>query len=375
MLIKRYYQNLDEYITPGKVLIIYGPRRVGKTTLLKSFLEETKVSYKLDSGDNIITQQILGSNDFRRIFEYAAGYDLLALDEAQQIPNIGVGLKILVDQKPNLKIIATGSSSFDLAQKTGEPLTGRKRTLTLFPMSQEELLSVHTLFELKQHVEDFLIFGSYPEIITQSTSQEKIRALQELVSSSLLKDIFTLENIRLSRAVLDLVKLLAFQIGSEVSHHELATQLGINVKTVERYLDLLEKTFVIFRLGAFSRNLRNEIRNKQKYYFYDTGIRNAFVNQFNPLSLRDDVGKLWENFIIAERMKYRSYHEIYGNTYFWRTYEQQEIDLIEEREARLSAYEMKWKPSSAKPPKSFFNTYPKSEYTIVHADNYMDFIL
>lgn len=375
MIIKRFYQNLDEYIAPGKVLVIYGPRRVGKTTLLKTFLEKTTLKYKLDSGDNIITQQILGSQDFKQILGYASGYDLIVLDEAQQIQNIGMGLKILVDQMPTLCIIATGSSSFDLAQKTGEPLTGRKRTVTLFPMSQEELLSLGNTFELKQRLEDFLIFGSYPEVITATNSEEKIRALQELVSSYLLKDVFTLENIRHPRVVLDLVKMLAFQIGSEVSLHELATQLGVNVKTVERYLDLLEKTFVIFRLSAFNRNLRNEIRNKQKYYFYDTGIRNAVINQFNSLSLRDDIGKLWENFIIVERMKYRSYHEVYTNAYFWRTYEQQEIDLIEERDGRLFAYEMKWKPSVTRPPKRFLDAYPKNEYMTVHSNNYMDFLI
>lgn len=376
MIIKRYYSDLGQYIEAGKVLIIYGPRRVGKTTLLDNFLEKTKFKYKLDSGDNILTQQMLGSQDFKRILEYVAGYDLLVLDEAQQIPNIGMGLKILVDQRPDLRIIATGSSSFDLAQKTGEPLTGRKRTLTLFPFSQEELLSIHTnAFELKQKCEDHLIFGSYPDVATSTTIHDKIRVLEELVSSYLLKDIFSLEQIRHPRTLLDLLKLLAFQIGSAVSFHELATQLGINVKTVERYLDLLEKMFVIFRLGALSRNFRNEVRNKQKYYFYDTGIRNAIISQFNSLSFRDDVGKLWENFVVAERLKYRSYHEMYGSMYFWRTYEQQEIDLVEEKDAHFTAYEMKWKARNhVKPPAKFIENYPDYDFVVISKENYLEYI-
>lgn len=374
MIINRFYSNLDSFLTPGKALIIYGPRRVGKTTLLKLFLEKTSLKYKLDSGDNIITQQILGSQDFKHILGYAEGYDLIVIDEAQQIPNIGMGLKILTDHMPNLRIIATGSSSFDLVQKTGEPLTGRKRTLTLFPVSQEELFSLHNSFELTQNLEEYLVFGSYPEVVIAPSSQKKILAIQELVSSYLLKDIFTLERVHHPRVVMDMLKLLAFQVGNEVSIHELATQLGINGKTVERYLDLLEKTFVIFRLCAFSRNLRNEIRNKQKYYFYDLGIRNAIINQFNPLTMRDDIGKLWENFIIAERMKYRFYHEIYVTAYFWRTYEQNEIDLIEEGGGRICGYEMKWKKTRSKPPAKFLIAYPNSEYTLVHKENYIDFI-
>lgn len=377
MVINRYYNLLEQYLEPGKALILYGPRRSGKTTLVKSYLEKTHFSYKFDSGDNIRTQQILGSQDFKTILEYAAEHELIVLDEAQQIQNIGMGLKILVDQRPDLRIIATGSSSFDLAQKTGEPLTGRKRTLTLYPCSQEELLSVHAnAFELKQHLEEYLIFGAYPEVVTKGDAKDKIRVLEELVSSYLLKDIFSLEQIRHSRALFDLLKLLAFQVGSEVSLYELATQLGISARTVERYLDLLEKTFVIFRLGALSRNLRNEVRNKQKIYFLDTGIRNAIISQFNPLDLRDDVGKLWENFVIAERFKYRSYHEVYGSAYFWRTYEQQEIDLIEEREGHFFAYEMKWKrKDTVHPPAKFAEYYPKYDFSVITKENYLDFFI
>lgn len=376
MFIKRYFTNLDSMVKPGRVLVIYGPRRVGKTTLLKNYLEGTKYRYKIDSGDNMLTRHVLGSQDFKALDEYIQGYDGLALDEAQQIPHIGMGLKILIDNHPEFRIIATGSSSFDLAQQTGEPLTGRKRTINLFPFSQQELLSLYNRFELSEHLHDFLIFGSYPQVITAVSRKDKITELEELVSSYLLKDIFSLERLRHSRTIFDLLKLLAFQIGSEVSINELATQLGINGKTVERYLDLLEKSFVIFRLGSLSRNLRNEIRSKQKYFFVDTGVRNGIISQFNDISLRDDVGKLWENFIISERMKKRSYEEAYANSYFWRTYEQQEIDLIEEKDGTFFAFEMKWKaPQKISAPRKFSETYTNSEYTVIHPNNYLDYVL
>ncbi len=296
MLIERYYKNLEKYLEPNRVLIIFGPRQVGKTTLLNSFLSKTKLKYKLDSGDNIRIQNLLGSQDFDKILSYAEGYDLIAIDEAQQIPNIGKALKILVDQIPNLSVIATGSSSFDLVQSVGEPLTGRKRTLILYPIAQMELLKLYNRYELHEKLDSFLIFGSYPEVITAKNMQEKINILTDLVDSYLLKDILSLEKIKKSETLLNLVKLLAFQVGQLVSHNELATQLHVDVKTIQRYLDLLEKSFVICKLGGFSRNLRNEVTRKHKYYFLDLGVRNAIIAHFNPLEIRIDVGHLWENF-------------------------------------------------------------------------------
>lgn len=324
------------------MLVIYGPRRVGKTTLLQNFLKQTALKYKLDSGDNIRTQQILNSQDFGQILSYVEGYELLAIDEAQNIPNIGMGLKIIVDQVPGIRVIVTGSSSFELAGQVGEPLTGRKLTLNLYPMAQSELLSVYNRFELKEKLADFLVFGAYPEVLQAQTQRARIEVLTEIANAYLLKDILVFDRIKNSRTLLDLLKLLAFQVGSEVAITELATQIGVDVKTVKRYLDLLEKAFVVYRLNGFSRNLRQEVSNKSKYYFLDNGIRNALIAQFNSLDQRNDHGSLWKNFIMGERIKYRTYRSLHANIYFWRTYQQQEIDLIEEHSGKLHGYEFKW---------------------------------
>jgi uncharacterized protein len=373
-MIKRYY-NLNKLIKTGKVLIIYGPRRAGKTILLNDFLSKTKLKYKLDSGDNIKTQQILGSQDFSKIKDYAEGYNLIAIDEAQQISNIGMGLKILVDQIPSLKIIAIGSSSFDLAQKLEEPLTGRKKILQLFPFSQVELLEKYNKHELKEKLEEFLIFGSYPEIVLTKTKKEKISLLEELSNSYLLKDVFRLERIKGSKQLIDLLKLLAFQVGNEVSLNELASQVRLDVKTVGKYLDILEKAFVLKRLGGFSRNLRKEIVGKSKYYFYDTGIRNAVISQFNSLKDRNDTGALFENFIAMERFKDIAYKNRIGSSYFWRTYDGQEIDLVEEKSGQLNGFEIKWSPKKTqKVPKDWIENYDNSSYKIINNQNYLKFI-
>jgi len=366
---------LDTYLQPGKVLVLYGPRRVGKTTLLRDFLAHTSLKYKLDSGDNITTQQALGSQEFRQVLGYAEGYDLLAIDEAQGIPQIGQALKIIVDQMPGIRVIATGSSSFELAGQVGEPLTGRKRTLTLFPIAQAELLSRYNRHELREHLPEFLVFGSYPEVIESPTRDARVETLVEIANSYLLKDILAFDRVRSSRTLSSLLRLLAFQVGSEVSYSELAGQLGIDTKTVQRYLDLLEKTFVIFRLGAFSRNLRQEISNRAKYYFFDNGIRNALIAQFNDLDQRNDVGQLWENFIMIERIKRRAYAPIYANTYFWRTYDQQEIDLVEERDGGLFGYECKWSPrKAASAPKGWASAYPAAAFEVITPENYLGFL-
>ena len=267
MKLPRFYQNLEKYLKPNKVLVIYGSRQAGKTTLLKSFLARTKLKYKLDSGDSLKTQEILNSQDFSKITEYVSGYELLAVDEAQRIPNVGQGLKIIVDQVPGIKVIATGSSSFELAGQIGEPLTGRKRTLTLFPLSQIELSEIYNPHEIKERLPEWLVFGGYPEAVTAKTRQEKKGALEEIVNSYLLKDILELEKVKGSKILLDLLRLLAFQIGSEVSLTELGEKLALDYKTVGRYLDLLEKSFVIFSLRGFSKNLRKEITKKANIIF------------------------------------------------------------------------------------------------------------
>jgi len=375
-MITRFYNDLGSLLKKNHALIIYGPRRVGKTTLLQSFLNKTSLKYRLDSGDNIRIQELLSSQDFPRITEYAKGYELIVLDEAQMIPNVGMGIKILVDQMPNIIVIATGSSSFGLANQVGEPLTGRKTTIILYPIAQLELLLERNKYDLKEKLEEYLIFGSYPQVLTAKTKEEKVQILEELVNSYIFKDILSLQQVKGSKILLDLLKLLSFQVGNEVSLNELATNISIDVKTVARYLDLLEKAFIIYRMGTFSRNLRTEIASKSKYYFLDNGIRNAVISQFNLLHSRNDKGQLWENFIMIERLKKRSYKYIHGYSYFWRTYTQREIDLIEERGGKLFPYELKWsKKNKVFPPKDWVASYPQAQkFSVITPDNYLSFI-
>ncbi|PIQ70337.1 hypothetical protein COS55_02785 [Candidatus Shapirobacteria bacterium CG03_land_8_20_14_0_80_40_19] len=370
----RYYENLDNFLEPNKVVIIYGPRQVGKTTLLQNYLSQTKLKYKLDSGDNLQTQQILSSQNFSQILDYLEGYELYAIDEAQKIPNVGLGLKIIVDQIPDIKVIATGSSSFELSGQIGEPLTGRKKTLTLYPFSQIELAKINNPFELKNLLSELLIYGSYPAILT---AQKKQRAnlLEELVNSYLLRDILELEKVKGSKVLVDLLRLIAFQVGSEVSLSELGRQVGLDYKTVSRYLDLLEKSFVLYNLRGYSRNLRTEVTKKSKYFFYDNGVRNAIISNFNQVEMREDVGKLWENYLVSERLKAQEYKNIHANNFFWRTWEKQEVDWIEEREGKVFGYEFKYSQNKAKVPSNFKKIYPNSKIKIITKDNYQEFVL
>jgi len=376
MILPRIYDNLNLLLKPNKVLVIYGSRQTGKTTLLKKFLSENEGNfrYKLDSGDDVNTQIVLGSSDFKKIIDYAKGYDLIAIDEAQRIKNVGMGLKILIDQLPNIKIVVTGSSSFELAGQIGEPLTGRKITLTLFPLSQIEMGKLYNDYELRSRLEEYLIFGSYPEALTSETVNDKKNILEELVGSYLLKDILELEKVKSSKLLLDLLRLLAFQVGSEVSLSELGKQLGIDSKTVARYLDLFEKSFVIINIRGFSRNRRKEITSKSKYYFLDNGIRNAIIANFNPLEIRDDIGNLWENFLVVERLKKQAYSKIYANNYFWRTWDQKEVDWVEEREGKLFGYEFKWKKKFLKSSSAWTKNYPDATLEIIDNENYLAFV-
>lgn len=373
-MIKRFYQNLQSYLQPNKVLVLYGPRRVGKTTLLNLYLDSTPLKYKLVSGDDLSVQQALGSQSIEQIKKFVEGYELLAIDEAQRVPGIGLGLKILVDHVPNIKVIATGSSSFDLSNKVGEPLTGRTITLKLYPIAQLELLDQYNQYELKTQKSDYLIYGSHPEILTASTTESKIFYLREIADAYLLRDILEMEAVKGSKVLLDLLRLLAFQVGNEVSLAELASNLMIDAKTVGRYLDLLEKSFIIINIRGFSRNLRKEVTKKSKYYFYDNGVRNAIISNFNSLDLRDDIGKLWENFLVSERLKKQAYKNIFANNYFWRTWDQKEVDFVEEREGKIFGYEFKYSPNKKRLPKEFLDTYPNATLEIISQDNYLDFI-
>ena len=374
--ISRHYTDLEAYLEAGKVLVLYGPRQAGKTTLLRHFIDSSAYKVKWDTGDNIETQALFSTTNIKSLSNYIAGYQLLVIDEAQLLPHVGQNLKILVDHFPELKIIVTGSSSFELAGQVGEPLTGRKRTLTMYPFSQLELQNYHNnLHELRDSLADYMIYGSYPEVLKQKTPHAKIQIVEELMQSYLLKDVLALERVKNAKPVLDLLRLIAHQIGSEVSHHELGQQVGLDTKTVARYLDLFEKAFVLYNLRGFSRNLRNEITKKSKYYFYDTGIRNALVSNFSPLGARNDLGGLWENFLFMERIKRNAYKENYANVYFWRTWEKQEIDFIEEKDGELHAYEFKWKDKKVKVPSAWKENYPNSSFEVISWENYLDFVL
>ncbi len=376
MKIPRIYDNLlEKSLEPNRAIIILGPRQVGKTTLLNDYLQKTKFKYRLNSGENARVAEILGSQDFDKLRAYASDFELIVIDEAQKIKGVGMGLKILIDHVPNIRIIATGSSSFELAGQVGEPLTGRKRTINLYPIAAKEYMRVlGNNYDLTQKLPDILVFGSYPTVLTSATKEEKIKTLDELVDSYLFKDLLEFDRIKKSKMILDLLRLLAWQIGKEVSLSELGQKLGIDYKTVSRYLDLLEKAFVIINLRGYSRNLRKEITKKSKYYFYDTGIRNAIISDFNESPLRDDIGELWENFLVVERIKTQHYGGIHANNFFWRTWDQKEIDWLEERDGRLFGFEFKWGASKYRPPKEFLKTYPEGEVTVINKENYLPFL-
>lgn len=368
-------QQLQKRIQPNKVVILYGPRRVGKTTLLETYIRDTGTDCLFVTGEDITVRDYLESQSIPKLKAFVGKRNMLIIDEAQHIKEIGLNLKLLVDHVPGLRIIATGSSSFDLARQTGEPLTGRKYTLLLLPLSQMELNHIEAPHETKALLETRLLYGSYPEVILLSSNQEREQYLQELTTSYLFKDILELNDIRHAEKLNRLLQLLAFQIGKTVSTSELGTQLGMSKNTVDHYLDLLEKVFVIYGRHSFSRNPRKELSKSRRYYFIDNGIRNALIKNFNPLSLRDDIGALWENYVITERYKTNLYHQRNLTTGFWRTYNGQEIDIVEQGAGKLSGYEIKWQShKNVKPPSAWIKSYPHASHTIIHQDNYLPFI-
>lgn len=371
---QKQIENLRQLIIPGKVMVIYGPRRVGKTTLLKKYLEGENDSVLFVNGDDIIVRQYLESQSIQTLRDFIGHHRLLVVDEAQYVEKIGLNLKLIVDHIPGIKVIVTGSSSFDLARDVGEPLTGRKYVLKLFPLSQMEISKIEKRHETTAGLESRLIYGSYPEVVLIRDNRRREDYLRELIQSYLFKDILALEGIRYANKLVRLLQLLAFQIGKQVSLTELGKQLSMSKNTVERYLDLLEKVFVIYRLSGFSRNLRKEITKSQRYFFYDTGVRNALIGNFNPLAVRNDLGELWENYIITERMKRQEYLRIVTNSYFWRTYDKKEIDLVEEREGKLFGYEVKWKKEHVKIPRDWTAGYPGAAFEVIHRENYLKFI-
>jgi len=366
--------NIKQYLKPQRAVVIYGPRRCGKTTLLNHLVKDITDKYLFVSGEDVTVEEYLSSQSIQKLKSFLGNNKFLIIDEAQKIKSIGLNLKLILDNIQDVKVVATGSSSFDLAQKIGEPLTGRKYTFQLFPIAQMELNPIETRVQTIANLEDRLIFGSYPEIILMKDRQDKIFYLREIVNSYLYKDILELDGIRNSDKILNLLQLLAFQIGKEVSYSELGTHLGISKNTVDRYLDLLQKSFVIMKIRGFNRNLRKEITKNHRFYFYDIGIRNALINKFNELGIRDDIGMLWENYIVMERIKKQVYANIPSNNYFWRTYDRKEIDLVEERDGKLFGYEVKWKDKKVKEPKDWKIAYPNSEFRVINNENYLDFI-
>lgn len=363
-------------LQPGKVIVLYGPRQVGKTTLAKELLEILPLRSKFVNADEIAYRDVLASQSSQRLGELLGDAELLVIDEAQRVPEIGLNLKILVDSFPHARIIATGSASFDLANKISEPLTGRKLTFNLFPVSYREIQGTIGVIETRSQLERWLVWGGYPAIVTTDDLISRERLLGELVGSYLYRDILELEGIRRADKIVDLLRLLAFQIGQEVSVSELATSLGLNRLTVERYLDLLEKVFVIFKVNGFSRNLRKEVTKNSRYYFYDNGVRNSLIQNFNPLVLRNDIGQLWENFLVMERRKTNQLAGRAVNAYFWRTYDQKEIDCIEEHGGKLYGYEFKWQSSDIRRSvrQEFLETYPNSELMTISQDNFEEFL-
>ena len=369
-----------EYIkTPQKAALVFGARRVGKTVLIRQILKKFEDRALLLNGEDYDAQALLeerSAANFRRLL---AGKDILAVDEAQSVPDIGRKIKLILDEVSGIHVIASGSSSFDLMNKAGEPLVGRSAVFYLTPFSHKEISEREDALAVQQNLENRLVYGSYPEVVLMESPRQKEEYLRDIVSAYLLKDILALDGLRSSSKILDLCRLVAFQAGNEVSCEELGKQLGMSKTTAEKYLDLLSKVFIIFRLGAFSRNLRKEVSKTAKWYFFDNGIRNAVIGSFAPLALRQDTGALWESYLIGERLKSMYNSGAYYNRYFWRTYDRQEIDLIEESGKELSAFELKWgsggkAAARSKIPAAFAGAYPHASFSVIDQKNYLSFL-
>ena len=364
-----------ESLTSNKVIVLIGPRRAGKTILIEQIIGKVQEPYLLLNGEDFSVIELLERRSIRNYKNILGEKKLLLIDEAQKIPDIGNILKLMVDHIKGLKILVTGSSAFDISNYTGEPLTGRKITYNLFTLSEQELDQVETEFEKKDNLQKRLVFGNYPELLQLKEDDKKVEYLRDLVNSYLLKDIIAFKNIRNADKIIDLLKLLAFQIGQEVSLQELGNQLAMSKNTVNKYLDLLSKVYVIYKVRGFSRNLRKEVTKNNRWYFYDNGLRNILIANVNPVGLRSDVGMLWENYVVSERIKFQRYTKMTVNNYFWRTYDQQEIDWVEERGGKLYGYEFKWNPKKQlKIPGGWKKEYQEAEFMIINPANYLEWV-
>lgn len=369
-------QEFKRRVTPGKVLLLHGARRVGKTELIAQYLrEKNKNDYILLNGDDMTVGRLMADRSEENYRRLLGDRKLLVIDEAQKIPEIGLKLKLIVDQMRDVSVIATGSSVFDLDNQLGEPLVGRKHTMRLYPLSIMELVNQENLVQTTSRLEERLLFGGYPELTRLLGRQDKIDYLREMVNAYLLRDILAFEGVRKADKILDLLRLISLQIGKPVNMEELGNALRLSKNTVEKYLDLLTKVFVLFKVPGFSRNLRKEVTKMSRWYFYDNGIRNAVIQNYSPIELRNDVGELWENFVITERIKHLSYTNRAVNYYFWRTYDQQELDWVEEENGELRGYEFKWNPGKrAKSPGGWVRAYPEAQFQVIHPVNYLEWV-
>ena len=373
-IIKREIQDLiEKRLFQGKIIIIYGARQVGKTTLVKELIKKYGDELSYYSGDDFDVRDKLADKTSAQLNSFLKNKKFVVIDEAQRIKNIGLSLKLMIDNNPEIQIIATGSSSFELANKIAEPLTGRAYEYYLYPFSLKELKLLYNDLEIERLLEYFMVYGSYPEVAQSGEAAgEKIKLIAKSYSY---KDMLSFKRLKSPELLEKLLPALALQIGNEVSYNELSGLVGIDKITVASYIRILEQNFIIFRLRPFSRNLRNELKKLRKIYFYDTGLRNALINNLNPLHLRQDAGGLWENFMISERMKYNANRGISNNIYFWRTKQGQEIDYLEDAGGKLSAFEFKWNKAKAKKPKIFLEAYPGSSVQTVNRDNYREFLM
>lgn len=373
MISRQLEKNICEHLFKKKTILLFGARQVGKTTILESLscLKNTKTLFL--NGDEADVRELLTNTTSTRLKTFFGDSQVVVIDEAQQIPNIGTALKLITDKIKDIQLIATGSSAFELANRANEPLTGRKFEFNIYPISFTEMVKHHGLLDESRLIDHRLVFGYYPEIVTNTGSEEKL--LRLIANSYLYKDLLTLENIKRSSLLEKIIKALALQVGSEVSYNEIAQLVGTDSKTVEKYIDLFEKSYIIIKLPALNRSVRNEIKKGKKIYFWDNGIRNAVIGNYNSLSARTDIGVLWENFLVSERMKRNQYLQRNVSCYFWRTNQQQEIDFIEEENGVLSAFEFKWNPKSkAKLSKTFSDAYDVKELAVITPKNIEEFL-
>lgn len=374
MIQRKTEEILVKRLFRGKAILLFGARQVGKTTFVRNMAEKSGKSVMHINGDEPDVRELMTSISSAQLKNYIGNHELVIIDEAQRIPNIGLTLKLLTDNFPEIQVIATGSSSLDIANEAKEPLTGRKFEYNLFPFSFQELVNHHGLLEEKRQLEQRLIYGSYPEIVENPADSEEL--LNLIADSYLYKDLLLIETIKRPKLLAKILKALALQVGSEVSYNELSQLVGADKGTVEKYIELLEQTFVIFTLPSFSRNVRNELKKSKKIYFFDNGIRNSVIGNFNPIHSRTDIGALWENYLISDRIKKAHYENKRTDFYFWRTTQQQEIDLIEETNGKLSAFEFKWnEKAKVKFPKTFTNNYPETSVKGISKKNYEEFLL